>query len=293
LEIVLLLTLLSGALSELNADTVESIPLHRSPVSCGVPSGTPWEQNYILREVPNALGTILLFTGGDGRLNLNVIEGPNGDTSSSQFGINKSANFLVRSRHLFASFGFNVAVVDAAPDFLNCQNGLGGWRLSPQHLQDIKDVIGNLRGKFPSKPVWVMGTSMGSISAAQAATIPKDIPGVPLGFYHLDGLVLTSSVTASDNSGAETVLMVNLEAIRIPTLIVSHGQDTCLATPPNDAWKIRSRLSSAPVRDIRILWGGFAPLSNECDALSYHGFFGIEPVAAAQISFWIKNHLTP
>jgi hypothetical protein len=281
LGFIFLAIFLSGIFAISYADYVETIPLYRSPV-CGI-QPSPLQQNYIVREVPNAIGTLLLFTGGDGRLNLNVIEGPNSDTSNSQFGINKSANFLVRSRHLFASFGFNIAVMDAAEDFYDCQNGLAGWRLSQQHLGDIMAVIQSLREKFPGKPVWVVGTSSGSISAALAATA---IIGGPHG---ADGLVLTSSVTVAD----ENVLMAHLESITLPTLIVSNGQDACLATPPIDAWKIKNRLSSAPIVNIRILLGGFTPLSSECDALSYHGFFGIEPIAAAQISAWIKNHIAP
>jgi len=93
-------------------------------------------------------------------------------------------------------------------------------------VSDIKAVIADLHDSFPGLPVWVIGTSTGSVSAAQAGTIPLNDPGTP------DGIVLTSSVTEPQNT--ENVLKVALRSIRVPTLIVSNAQDACPNTPPKD-----------------------------------------------------------
>ena len=280
---VLLSIFFNGFFTPLNAenylDEVVTLIRDRSPVVCAQPAFVgPVLQNYILRQVSNPTGTLVLFTGGGGRLNLDIQ-----DSQNKRYGLNSSTNFLVRSRHLFASFGFNIAVVDAATDFLACNGFLTGRRLWPQHLSDIEAVITDLRTKFPDLPVWVVGTSMGSVSAAQAGTIPLTSPGTP------DGIVLTSSVTRPQE--IDNVLRVNLESICVPTLIVPNEQDACPNTPPEDVEIIASRLTSAPKIKVIRLSGGFTPISGECDALSYHGFLGIEPKVAARISKWIINQI--
>jgi alpha/beta superfamily hydrolase len=274
LSLVVLLDSFSFAQAQ---DTVVTLSRSRLWVACAT-THDPITQSYILREAPDAIGTLLLFTGGDGKLGMNV--------DQKQFGINRSTNFLVRSRHLFASLGFHVAVIDAATDFISCPSGLGNLRLSTEHVSDIKTVIDDLRGRYPGLPVWVVGTSMGSVSAAQAAA------ALPHGSGGPDGLVLTSSVTnAGSDPDFKTVLSVNLEAITLPTFIISHKQDTCEATPPGDTKAIKNRLKSTHVIQTQAFSGGFPPLSVECEALSYHGYFGIEPTVVKGIVKLIQKQI--
>lgn len=258
-------------------DIVVTLSRSRNPVACAT-TGNPINQSYILREIPGATGVLLLFTGSDGKLGMNV--------ENRQFGINRSVNFLVRSRHLFASFGFHVAVIDAATDFTSCPSGLGNLRLSSEHLSDIKAVIDDLRIRYLGLPLWVVGTSMGAISAAQAAA------ELPTGSGGPDGLVLTSSVTnPGSDPNFKTVLSVDLEAITVPTVLVSHKQDTCEATPPGDTKTIKKRLTSTHAIKTQSFSGGFTPLSGECDALSYHGYFGIEPAVVKGIVKLIRQYM--
>ncbi len=275
---VLIFLILLGSFTSARAeDIVVTLSRSRNPVACAT-NQNPVKQSYIVRQVPDAVAVLLLFTGGDGMLGMNV--------DQNQFGINRSANFLVRSRHLFASFGFHVAVIDAATDFISCPSGLGNLRLSNEHLSDIKAVIDDLRARFPGLPVWVVGTSMGSISAAQAAA------KLPHGSGGPDGLVLTSSVTnAGSDLNFKTVLSVDLEAIAVPTIIVSHKHDACESTPPGDTKAISKRLTSAQAVKTQSFSGGFTPLSVECEALSYHGYFGIEPTVVKGIVKLIQRYI--
>ncbi len=150
--------------------------------------GATVSQSYLLVHegdpgltIANPIATLLLFVGGGGRLRL----------SNQQLHID-AVNFLLRTRHLFAARGpFDVAVMDAASDFLNSglfPKGLRGQRVSAQYLEDMQRVTSDLRARFPGLPIWAVGTSRGSIAAALVAA-QLNRPQGP------DGVVLTSSVT--------------------------------------------------------------------------------------------------
>ena len=274
LATMLSLFLLNGYFSIAHADTVVTLDRDRGPVDCAT-STDPVEQSYILIEVPDAIASLVLFVGGGGGL---FIE-------NWQLHIN-ATNFLSRSRHLFASFGFNVAVIDAATDFLSCEFRLCGWRLSSEHVSDINAVIQDLRERYTDLPVWVIGTSRGTISAAQAAAVlPPESRGP-------DGLVLTSSVTRpAPVPNHLSVFDVDLENITVPTLIITHKQDECWVTPPDDTKAIKERLGSVSTVHTHGYNGGFEALSSPCQALSYHGYIGIEPKVVNDIAEWIKKQI--
>jgi pimeloyl-ACP methyl ester carboxylesterase len=99
------------------------------------------------------VASVVLFAGGNGLLNL-------GAARRSLMG-----NFLLRTRGRFVAEGFLVAAVDAPSDR---PNGLDGFRTSAAHAEDVGKVIAALREVAPV-PVWLVGTSMGTVSAASAA----------------------------------------------------------------------------------------------------------------------------
>jgi pimeloyl-ACP methyl ester carboxylesterase len=184
-------------------------------------------------------------------------------------------NFLVRSREDFAKHGFVVAVVDAPSDR---QDGMYGFRNSAQHVTDIETVIAYLKKRF-GLPVWLVGTSRGTDSAAYVAIHSKETIG---------GLVLTSSVTEKNEKG-ETVTSMALDYIRVPTLVVAHERDECRFTPPERAKEIAARLVHAPRVEVKYVKGGYADESKPCQGLSAHGFFGIESKVVAAIADFITS----
>ena len=87
------------------------------------------------------IAVLVLYIGGDGTMNFAAGAVNNG-----------SPNTVARNRSHFAAEGFVVALVDAANDFNATTVGLGGRRLGPQHLADLRAVMADLRGRYPSVP---------------------------------------------------------------------------------------------------------------------------------------------
>ena len=203
---------------------------------------------------------LVLYIGGDGTLNLG-----NGQTNTG------SPNTLARNRYHFAAHGFVVAVVDAANDFNALPNGLIGHRLpeSPlgdRYLKDLQAVMASLRARYPGLPIWGVGHSRGTVSAAVTA-VAVTPPA--------DGLVLASSVTGPDPA-SEELSRVALETIAAPVLIASHRDDQCPNTRPEDSKALQERFTASPLVHFSQFEGGSAPLSDPCNALAPHGFFGID-----------------
>jgi pimeloyl-ACP methyl ester carboxylesterase len=185
-----------------------------------------------------------------------------------------SDNFLVRTRDLFAAKGFNVAVANRPSD----KELEYEFRISPEHIQNLRQVVGYV--KIDSGlPVWLVGTSRGTVSAAAAA--------IAFGNEELAGLVLTSSVTSLKRIGA--VPSQKLEMIRIPVLVMHHQKDSCEVTVPREVPRIIDRLKNAPVKKLVMVNGGANASGNPCEPLHWHGFIGMEKEAVDIIADWIKN----
>jgi hypothetical protein len=191
-------------------------------------------------------------------------------------------NSLVRSRPLFHDAGMVTALVDA-PDDHQGNEGLGGFRIDPAHAEDIGRVIADLR-KRTSLPVWVVGTSRGGISAANAAARLSG-PEAP------DGVVMTSPVTSGKIGAAkpwvaDTVFSVPLENARMPILVVVHADDQCVRTPPGLAADIVDKTDSPREQVVTVTGGpgsGGGDSLAACKGKSPHGFLDQEAEVAAGI----------
>ena len=174
-----------------------------------------------------------------------------------------------------------VAVVDAPSDQQSGMNGI--FRMSGPHASDIAAVADYLK-KQANVPVWLVGTSMGTFSAAAGAVAGKNV----------DGLVLTSTITRAKpdwkikDSHRHGVASMPLANVSVPTLIVSHRKDACDITPAADAAKLRKALTKARNVEVVLLDGGDPPQSQPCEAKSQHGFLGIEAEAVDAIAKFIE-----
>ena len=223
-----------------------------------------------------AKAVVILLAGGNGVLRLD---------SAGAIGTGLGLNFLVRSRGLFAREGLYVAVLDAASDRQDGMNG--AVRLSQQHADDIQKVIADVRDRT-HVPIWLVGTSAGTLSAANAGARLSGTASAPR------GIVLTSTMTQLDAAGhcGKSVYDAALGRITIPVLIVSHADDGCECSPGTAAAgeALLAALRTSPAKEHKIFTGGNAPLSGPCDARAQHGYFGIEASVVKDIADWIKIH---
>jgi len=230
------------------------------------------KQRFLVLKPERPVAGVILFAGGRGALGLT--------RSSMKWG---KGNFLVRTRKMFAAHGLVVAVIDAPSDRRGGMNAI--FRMSAGHAKDISSVAQHLR-KHNNVPVWVVGTSMGTFSAANAA----------IRLRNLDGLVLTSTVTRSRarwkirNSHRDGVASMSLSSVKVPTLVVAHKDDHCRITPAADVGKLAKALKNAAKVEVAVLRGGDKPRSKPCQARSQHGFFGIEARAVDAIAAFIQSN---
>jgi dienelactone hydrolase len=226
-------------------------------------------QQIIVEQSSNAQANLILFAGGKGKLKLN----------SNKYKTNK--NFLVRSRHLFTDNNFTVILVDAPSDKQGKLGMLKGFRNSQKHVQDIEAVIDYVRS-LNDKPIWLIGTSRGTESAAYAAVHLNN---------KIDGLVLTSSISKTNNKGT-SVINLPLDKITVPVLAIHHTQDACKTTRPGVVKDIKRKAYNSSRVEVKLFTGGDKPISNNpCQARTYHGYLGIENKVVRFITSFINQDI--
>jgi hypothetical protein len=224
-------------------------------------------ERLLLIESPNAKATVILFAGGHGGLQI----APGGKIGWG------AGNFLVRTRQMLAGHGVNVATIDSPSD-RQAAPFLSGFRQSKGHVTDVKAVIAYLRQQA-NVPVWLMGTSMGTLSGAFVTTeLPRESGGP-------DGLVLTSTILTFP--GARAVPGMPLGFIKLPVLLVHHKLDGCEHCRPVDLPAVMDKLSAAPRKELMLFEGGTSRHPDPCEAFAYHGYNGIESDVVAKIAAWI------
>jgi pimeloyl-ACP methyl ester carboxylesterase len=241
------------------AQTVTAFEVIDIPTRVGI------TQRFLYHAPPEPKAAVILYAGGHGGLQI-------ADNGSLGWG---SGNFLVRSRQLFADQGFRVVVIDAPSDRQSAPF-LGGSRQRAEHASDVQAVIAWLREKAP-QPVWLVGTSRGTQSAAYVATQLLDGGGP-------DGIVLTATILADRRS--RPVTDMPLEKVRIPVLVVHHEQDACRVTLMSDMPRLMEKLAANPRKELMAFTGGVNH-GNACEGRAHHGFNGIEREVVEKIAAWI------
>jgi pimeloyl-ACP methyl ester carboxylesterase len=201
---------------------------------------------------------VILFTGGEGRVGLgNGVPQP-------------GANFLVRSRALFAQNGLAVAVYDPS-DALGALSD--AVRMSAAHRGEVEQVLVDLKARTGVRKVYLVGTSRGTISAAYLATELK---------AQVDGVILTSTLFASSRAGSG-LSGFDFSSIAQPLLFVHHNGDRCKTTAPGYAKALGARYA--------VIWvnGVEGSEGDACGPYSAHGYLGREPATVRAISDWILN----
>jgi len=232
-----------------------------------IPTRPGVTQRILLLTPEKPKAAVILLAGGDGGLGISQ----NGSIRSL------GSNFLVRSRQLFADKGMSIAVVDAPSD--RQKMALKGFRQKPEHAADVKAAIAWLRQQN-DLPVWLVGTSRGTQSAAFVATELSVSQGGP------DGLVLTSTILRDDKGRA--VPEMPLGKIAIPVLVIHHEQDGCKHCPFSDVPGLMKKLDGAPRKELITFRGG-EDRGDPCEAFAHHGFNGLEQEVVGKIADWIYS----
>ena len=239
----------------------------QTPRVVDVPTRAGVTQRILLLPTANAKATVILFAGGDGGIQI----APDGS-------IRRSGNFLVRSRELFAAQGLAVAAIDAPSDRQD-PPFLSNFRQSAEHVADIKATIAWLKQEL-KLPVWLIGTSRGTQSAAYAAIQLSQTEGSP------DGVVLTSSILADRRS--RPVPHMALDRLSAPVLVVHHRLDGCRACLYSDLPQLTDKLKHLK-KTATLVFDGGDSVGDPCEARAYHGFNGIESEVTRQIAAWITG----
>jgi hypothetical protein len=233
-----------------------------------VPAARPGatQAMLLIRPRTTPAATVILLAGGDGVVALTA-SGPS----------RLQGNFLLRTRQRFADEGLLVAVLDVPSDRADLWN----YRTTAEHAADLKLAMAAVR-EVASVPVWLVGTSMGTLSAANAAARLSE--GGP------DGIVLTSTVSENSRKSGESTRHVALGDIRVPVLVVHHRHDGCRASPYAWAADLPRALKRASAKEVLTYEGGRPPISDPCEAKSAHGYLGLEPQVVSAIVGWIRAH---
>ena len=225
-------------------------------------------QRMLIVMPPEPKAAVILLAGGHGGLQIS-------STGSIAWGKN---NFVVRTRQLFAAQWLAVAVLDAPSD-RQSPPYLSGFRQTVEHAKDLKAAIAWMRDTT-HLPVWVVGTSRGTQSAAYVAT-QLSVAGALEG---PDGIVLSSTIL-TDPQGRPVPAMP-LEKLRIPVLVVHHEQDNCQYCAFSDISMLTRKLTHSARSDVLSFKGG-ENRGDPCGALGYHGFSGIESDVVRQTAQWL------
>lgn len=224
-------------------------------------------QSYLLTVPASGKAQVvaILFPGGAGKTDLER------ETARAP----DRGNFLVRARQLFAGQAVAAAVMDAPSDQPVGMDDQ--FRLGDAHTQDIEKVVADLKKRFPGLPVFLVGASRGTVSAAAA--------GRRLG-KEIDGVVLTSTLFLA-NKRQQGLSGFDYSTISSALLFVHHVNDGCNVTPYSSAKRLSERFPLVSVA------GGLPPQSDPCEAMSAHGYIGKEPETVEAIAKWMRKQPYP
>jgi len=122
------------------------------------------------------------------------------------------------------------------------------YRNDKEHMKEIQSLIKHIASNN-SGPIWLVGTSMGTISAASAV--------LQLTNSNIKGLVLTASVT---NKAPGNLASQNLQEIKLPVLMMHHEARWSVAVAQRRVIHVKISigmdLSALKVKSPRILLNG-------------------------------------
>ncbi len=231
------------------------------------------ELRFVFLGTEDPKAAVVLFPGGRGYLK------PSSDGDIRK----QKKSFLVHNRADFADHRFLVAVFNPPSGMENLGRP---YRMSEKHGQDIQAVVDALKTRA-DVPVWLIGHSRGTFSAANGAVRLKGAVG---------GLVLTSTVTKSRkkysiySTHPNGVMDMDLASVSVPVMIVANKTDSCASTPASNAEKLAGVFTGAAKVAVKVFDGSEASKSDNCRWGGQHHFGGFEDDVVDVIAAFIKSN---
>ena len=243
------------------------IALHHSSADDGLVEDLPLQGGGLQRVLysparHDTKGIIVMFPGGTGEIDI-----------EKSGHVKNAKNFAVRSDDLWRERGYGIVLVDALE-----HQSMRGQRSSTAYAVLTQRII-EFAHRQENVPVWVLGTSQGSIAAMNAVSHAGGTP--------LAGLILTESVSILGGSH-ETVFDAHPEDVHVPSLVVANVDDRCKVAPPSTAQSIAQAIRHAPTTVLTVS-GGEQRSRDDCASLSPHGYYGIEEKVVDDIVDWMQK----
>jgi hypothetical protein len=187
-----------------------------------------------------------------------------------------NGNFLIRARRQLADETIATLIVD-------CQSNSGdycssSYQASKERQIHVQKLIDEARRQIPTlQQVWLVGTSMGTISSS---FMPVHSPAAYSGAIH------TASITEpfARNSYRE-LSGFDYSQSKVPQFFVHHKNDPCHLT----TWSGAKSISEKYGVKLITVTGGSGFQGAACDAFTEHGFRGKEREVMAAIATIIKT----
>jgi pimeloyl-ACP methyl ester carboxylesterase len=146
----------------------------------------------------------------------------------------------------------------------------------------VAAIVADVKTRVSGVPVFLVGTSRGSVSAASVSARIGDA---------VAGVVLTSSMYRATHPRSREpglgLSRFDFASIKIPVLLVHHRDDACASTPYTDARSLSKRFPLVTVM------GGRPAESDPCQAMSAHGYLGKEVETVDAIAAWMLGKPYP
>jgi len=163
-------------------------------------------------------------------------------------------NFLIRSRKHIVDDDFATIATNAS-----------------QSEERIQAILDDIKRRYPGAQVYLMGTSRGTYDTMRLSKYLED---------KIAGVIHTASL--DDVAGFDATKYKNRQ------LLVHHRLDTCRVTNFGSAEYSHKKFGN----ELIVMDGGTS-VGDDCQALAYHGFNGIEAKTIAKIKEWIRRGPSP
>jgi hypothetical protein len=187
-----------------------------------------------------------------------------------------SGNFLIRSRQFLVDETIASLIVDCPSDSGDLCTST--YQTSKERQEDVDKLITEVKRRTPSiSEVWLIGTSMGTISSAY---MPIHNPSGYAGAIH------TASITEpyARNSYRE-LGGFDYKKTAVPQFFVHHAADPCFLTTYAGAKSITDKYKIPLIT----VTGGSDFKGDACKAFTEHGFRGKEKDVMRNIGVIIKT----